>query len=117
MAFKHFLGLEQPEPQLLEVRAEQLAEYVGRYEMRTGAVELRLDGDTLVAQPLPKGGFPTKDSPPPPPSPPTRVAFIDRDQLVALDAPWTGGRAEFLRNPDGSIAWLRWGVRLAARDA
>ena len=49
--------------------------------------------------------------------PPTRVAFFADDRLLALDPPFTGGRADFVRHPDGRIAWLRWGGRIAARQA
>jgi CubicO group peptidase (beta-lactamase class C family) len=80
-AFKHFLGVEEAEPKVLALGADQLAPYVGRYEMRNDTVEL----------------------------------VLQDAGLVALDPPFTGGRAEFLRDPAGHITWLRWGNRLAAR--
>jgi hypothetical protein len=115
-AFKNLLALEQPEPSLLDLSREQLATYVGRYETRLNGIELTLRDTGLMAQVTPKGGFPAKDSPPRPAPPPTRVAFFASDRIVSLDSPWTGGRAEFLRGPDGQIDWLRWGGRLAARQ-
>ena len=114
--FKHVLGLEQPEPSTYELPAERLAEYVSRYETRLNTVELSLSDAGLVAQVIPKGGFPTKDTPPWPAPPPTRVTFFADDAIVALDPPWTGGRAEFVRHPDGRIAWLHWAGRIAARQ-
>lgn len=113
--FKHLLGLEQLEPRVLDLPPEQLAVYVGQYETRLNTIDLTLKDTGLVAQVTPKGGFPTKDSPPWPASPPTRVAFFAEDRILALDPPWTGSRAEFLRHADGRIAWLRWGGRIAAR--
>jgi hypothetical protein len=35
--------------------------------------------------------------------------------VIALDEPFKDSRGEFLRNPDGSIAWLRIGGRVHAR--
>ena len=112
---EHVLGLRQAEPTPHELPPEQLVAYVGRYETRLNTVELTISESALIAQVIPKGGFPTKDSPPWPTPPPTRVAFFAEDAIMALDPPWTGGRAEFLRAPDGRIAWLRWGGRIAAR--
>jgi hypothetical protein len=80
-AFKHFLGVEEAAPKVLALGADQLAPYVGRYEMRNDTVEL----------------------------------VLQDAGLVALDPPFTGGHAEFLRDPAGHITWLRWGNRLAAR--
>jgi CubicO group peptidase (beta-lactamase class C family) len=115
-AFKNLLGLEQSDPATFDVPAEQLAAYLGRYEARLNTIELALQDGHLVVQLTPKGGFPTKDSPPWPAPPPIRVAFFAEDRILALDPPWTGARGEFLRDPDGSIAWLRWGGRIAARQ-
>ena len=39
--------------------------------------------------------------------PPTRVAFIGKDLLLALDAPLKDTRAEFLRDDTGAIIWMR----------
>lgn len=62
-----------------------------------------------------KGGFPTKESPPPPAPPPMWVALFAEDRLVVLDGPMKGSRGEFLRRPDGSIAWFRLS-RIRARQ-
>ena len=34
---------------------------------------------------------------------------------MALDAPHTDMQGEFLRHPDGSLAWFRFGSRIRAR--
>jgi hypothetical protein len=69
----------------------------------------------LVLQVTPKGGFPTKDSPASPTPPPTRLALCGDDRVIALDEPFKDARGEFLRGPDGRIAWLRIGGRVHAR--
>ena len=115
-AMAEYLGLQDPEPAHLTVPRERLAEYAGAYDARMASVEISLTDDGLVVQPHPKGGFPTKDSPPSPAPPPTRVAFIGDDRIIALDPPFSRANGEFLRRPDGTLAWLRWGGRLAARQ-
>jgi hypothetical protein len=56
-----------------------------------------------------------KESPPGPTPPAVRLAPCAADQMVALDPPFKDMRGEFLRNPDGSIAWFRFGGRVLAR--
>jgi CubicO group peptidase (beta-lactamase class C family) len=115
LALREFLGIEQPDPTLLEATEQQLAPYAGRYESLLSSCDLELRDGTLVLQVTPKGGFPTKDSPPSPTPPPTRLALCGDDRVIALDEPFKDSRGEFLRNPDGSIAWLRIGGRVHAR--
>jgi hypothetical protein len=115
LALREFLGLAEQEPQPLEAGEEQLAQYAGRYESLMSICDLELRDGALVLQMTPKGGFPTKDSPAPPAPPPTRLALCGQDRVIALDEPFKDARGEFLRNPDGSIAWLRIGGRVHAR--
>jgi CubicO group peptidase (beta-lactamase class C family) len=116
LALREFLGIEQPNPALLEATEKQLAAYAGRYESLLSRCDLELRDGTLVLQITPKGGFPTKDSPASPTPPPTRLALCGDDRVIALDEPSKDARGEFLRNPDGSIAWLRIGGRIHARS-
>jgi hypothetical protein len=116
-ARKHYLDLDEPERTPLPMSPDALEPFVGRYDTALTAVELTLKDGSLVAQPISKGGFPTRDSPPRPAPPPTRVAFFAKDHIVALDPPLAPAVAEFLRAPDGQIAWLRWGGRIAARQS
>ncbi len=114
-AIKSYLGIAWPETPHLAMTEEQLATYVGRYDAPEDWVELTLQDGSLILQSHPKGGFPTPDLPPGETPPPTRVAFWDADKIIALDEPFKGSRGEFLRNPDGSIAWFRFGSRVHAR--
>jgi CubicO group peptidase (beta-lactamase class C family) len=115
LALREFLGIAEQDPAPLEAAAEQLAPLAGRYESLMSICDLELRDGTLVLQMTPKGGFPTKDSPASPAPPPTRLALCGDDRVVALDEPFKDARGEFLRNPDGSIAWLRIGGRVHAR--
>jgi hypothetical protein len=106
-ALKHYLGLEEPEPQPQAHSEEELAEYVGEYQSQAAHLALLLEDGELVLHVTPRGGFPDKDSPASPPPPPTRLAFTGTDQIIALDEPQKGMRADFIRGADGRIIWLR----------
>jgi hypothetical protein len=41
-----------------------------------------------------------------------RVAFFGEDRIIVLNGPLKGDRAEFLRAPDGGLAWLRFSARI-----
>lgn len=107
-----YLGYRAPDPQLRRLPPEQLAAYAGRYDAALDTLELSVAGDGLELRYTPKGGFPNEDSPPPPAPPPARLAFCGDDEVIGLDEPFKDARGEFLRGPDGSIAWLRFGGRV-----
>jgi hypothetical protein len=75
-------------------------------------VELVQTDDGLELRYLPKGGFPTPDTPPMPPPPPATVRFASEDELFAVDDVWKGERIRILRDADGRIAWMRAGGRV-----
>jgi CubicO group peptidase (beta-lactamase class C family) len=111
-AIQHYLGVVRPETPQFKLSEEQLLAYTGRYDSALAQRELYLQDGALMLQSIPKGGFPTPDSPPGETPPPTRLAFWGADQIIALDDPFKGSRGEFLRNADGSIAWFRFGSRI-----
>jgi CubicO group peptidase (beta-lactamase class C family) len=114
---KH-LDLVRPDRVPLDVTADDLDEYEGQYESWMTSLEVSVDRDArrLVLQPRPKGGFPTKGSPPGPTPPPTPFALWSADRIVGLEPPFKGAAAEFVRDEHGQIAWLRFGGRLARRQ-
>jgi CubicO group peptidase (beta-lactamase class C family) len=114
---KH-LDLVRPDRVPLDVAADGLAEYAGEYEAWMTSIEVSVDQDArrLVLQSRPKGGFPTKGSPPGPTPPPTPFAVWAADRIVGLEAPFKGAVAEFVRDEQRRIAWLRFGGRLARRQ-
>lgn len=115
-ALKHYLGAEEQLPASLNLEANALAAYAGRYDAALSAYELSVRDGELWLQATPKGGFPDRDSPPGPAPAPVRIAVCMDEQIVALDPPFKHGRGEFLRDPDGSIAWVRFGSRIAKRQ-
>ena len=68
-----------------------------------------------IVELIDKGGFPTPDTPPGPAIPPVRAALCGRDRILLLDPPAEGTTGEFLREPDGRVAWLRIGGRMHRR--
>lgn len=116
-ATKEYLGLALPEAVPLDLPEEALRPYVGRYDSAADALELVLRDGGLVLQVTNKGGFPTPDCPPLSAPPPVRAALYAEDRLVLVEEPFKGDRGEFLRSADGSIAWLRLGGRVHARQA
>ncbi len=116
-ALSHYLGLAEPDPVPLEMSVEALTPYAGRYvgAEQTSDMELSLhDGGMRMRVTLKIP--PNKILQPPPAPPAMRLGFLGEDRVVVLDGPMKGGRGEFLRNPDGSIAWLRLS-RIRARQA
>lgn len=114
-ATKEYLGLVLPEAAPLALPEEALRPYTGRYDAAADTLDVYLREAGLVVQVTNKGGFPTPECPPLEAPPPVRAALYDEDRLVLLDEPMKGDRGEFLRNPDGSIAWLRLGGRAHSR--
>ncbi len=115
-ALKQYLGLEVTDPTPIESSEEELTPYVGRYSRPFADIELGMLGGKLVAQITYKGSFPTEDSLPPPDPPPMSLALCEKDRLLVLDGPFKRGKAEIVRKPDGSIGWLRAGLRLHVRE-
>jgi CubicO group peptidase (beta-lactamase class C family) len=112
-AIKQYLAVTWPETPQLKLAEDQLLAYTGAYDAVEARRELYLQDGMLMLQSIPKGGFPTPDTPPHgEPPPPTRLAFWDADKIIALDDPFRGSRGEFLRNANGSIAWFRFGSRV-----
>ncbi len=115
-ALQHYLDLTDPPLTPLELSEAELASYAGRYNAALSELDLNVDKGYLWVQARPKGGFPKKDSLPGPTPPPVRVVFYAPDKIIGLDAPFKDAKGEFLRHPDGSIAWLRISGRISARQ-
>jgi CubicO group peptidase (beta-lactamase class C family) len=108
-AYESYLGVREPELEAIDLDP---APYLGRYTARMADLELVQTGDGLELHYVPKGGFPTPDTPPMPPPPPASVRFASEDELFAVDDIWKGERMRILRDEDGGIAWLRAGGRV-----
>ena len=111
-----FLGDETSDPAEIPMTPAQMTEYSGHYSAALGDIEIKEDAGKLMLQPLPKGGFPTAGTPSGPPPPPFRIGLVGTDRIAMVEPPFKEIQGEFIRNPDGSIAWLRWGHRIHGRS-
>jgi CubicO group peptidase (beta-lactamase class C family) len=119
-AIKAYLGLEYPQTDPLDLPAERLAPYVGRYEAKDDLVEVSLAETAggparLSFRVIYKGGFPTPETPPSRPPETVRAALYADDRLVCLDDPYKNSLVDILRSSDGSITWMRLGLRIHKR--
>ena len=114
VALQLYLGVEERDPEPLELALDQLAEYAGLYTNPFADADVHLEEGRLVAHTIFKAGFPTKDSPPLPPEPPAPLAFYDADRVFVPEGTFEGARGDFVRDGEGRIAWFRWGGRLFA---
>ena len=113
-ALEHYLGVGTPEPALIQLPQKQLDEYTGVYKATLTEAEVTTKEAKLIISRKSLGGFPTKDTPPAStePSPPVQYGFYEKDHCIGREEPNKGDLGQFLRNPDGSIAWLRIGMRI-----
>ncbi len=114
-ALSLYLDLDNPKATPIDVPLDRLQAFAGRYDSALTGAEITLGEGLLVLQAFDKGGFPTPDMPPGPPLPPGQLVFYAEDRVVGLDEPYKDARGEFLRGPDGRVAWLRVGGRLHRR--
>jgi CubicO group peptidase (beta-lactamase class C family) len=114
---EHVAGISEPWPE--EVTPEQpFAEFAAEYANPVGGgVRITADEAGLVLEALPAVGNALSDgSVTPKPPPPMRMQFYGDDKVIVVDPPSRGAHADFLRGPDGAIAWFRFGGRLYRRQ-
>ena len=109
------LQVREPELEPVSSGGERLAEYAGRYSSWVLNADIEVADGGLELQLTQTRGFPRQDSPIPPPPPPGRFYFYDDDWIVAREGLWERTRAEFLRDGEGQIEWLRLGGRVMRR--
>ena len=114
-ALREFLGAEAEDPRPQAGVEMDLVPLVGRYSRPFQDLELGLLGGRLISQTTFKHGFPSQDSPVPPPPPPETLLPCAPDRLLVVDGPSAGRTVDVVRRSDGSIGWLRSGLRLHAR--
>lgn len=111
LALREFLDVAEPELETVDAGVEQLRQYAGEYQAALSSYDLTLEGDTLQLKARPEAGSLSDVKSPEPP--PTRLALTERaDILKALDVPYTGTLAEFLRDDQGEVIWMRVGGRV-----
>jgi hypothetical protein len=111
---KLFTGLERTLPAADPALSRTLPELAGHYRQRMAEFDLELDGDALVlhdhqatwiAALEPRGADP----------PPSVLQLCAPDRAMVVAGAHRGETAEFLRDGQGNVAWMRWDGRLSAR--
>lgn len=110
-ALEIYFDARFPKRDPLPMPPKALRDYVGRYDLPLSAFDLKLQKGHLVLHQIPRGGFPTPDSPPGPVDPPSRFAFYAPDRVVGLDDLSKGALGEFFRDAQGQVAFFRIGGR------
>lgn len=113
LAMKLYFDIDVPKPGPIECSADDLRQFVGRYERAEGSIELALVNGRLVAQVLSTMRL-TQDAPPPP-GPPQSLTLAAHDGLYVQDGPTAGTVIDVVRAPEGSVGWLRAGLRIFRR--
>jgi CubicO group peptidase (beta-lactamase class C family) len=108
VVLREYLGLVDPEPAVEQRSPEELAPYVGQYAAGPAMVDVSAGDGILRLREIPRG----EDAPADGDGESVRLGFVGPDRVVLLDSPFRASRAEFLRDPAGRIAWLRYGGRL-----
>jgi len=109
-ATEEWLGLPPPpEPPAVPQPADRGA-YAGAYWSPLSDIDIAdLDGG-LVLRLRWKGSVAGRPAPAP-----LRLRFTAPDEIVCADGPQRGQRGDFLRGADGTVAFLRWGLRVRPR--
>jgi CubicO group peptidase (beta-lactamase class C family) len=110
-ALEHYLGLADPPLVPLPRSVVELTPYVGRYAGALGDVVAVVADGELSLQPVPTGTE-LEDAD----TVAATVGFIGEDRFVVLGDLDDTRRGEFLRGPNGAIAWLRFNGRLHAKE-
>ncbi len=106
-----YFGITTPAPQPRLKQDDELAEFTGSYDLPLSAFNLEARDGYLVMNEIPRGGFPTPDSPAGPAMPPIRLAFYENDKVIGLDEPMKNALGDFIRGENGQVRFLRIGGR------
>jgi CubicO group peptidase (beta-lactamase class C family) len=118
---ERYLGVVDKDPEPLDMPAEVLEEYVGRYETVAAICEITRDGGRLLAKAeikpeaaaiLRESGEEIPDQPPVP-----LGLLAEKDQYIVPEGPGKGMRGYFARDAAGKVSGVHLGGRLATRVA
>ena len=110
-AFELYFKAGSKLPKPIKTPANELQQYIGRYQIGTECFDLKVRGGNLIYHHIPLGGFPRPDTPPGPAMPLMRFSFYEKDKLIGLDEPYKDALGDFLRDESGELQFLRIGGR------
>ncbi|MEN8192179.1 MAG: serine hydrolase domain-containing protein [Bacteroidota bacterium] len=114
-ALKQYIDVTIPESIPVKTSEKELAAYVGYYERGYMDVELYMQSENLMCKITIKQGFPNEETPPASSPPPMKMALCNKDCLIVMDGEYKGSKLDIIRRSDGSIGWLRFGLRIHPR--
>jgi CubicO group peptidase (beta-lactamase class C family) len=106
-----YFNVKSKPHQVIEVPAQQLKQFVGRYRIGTECFDVKVKGEHLMYHHIPLGGFPRPDTPPGPAMPPMRFLFYEKDKVIGLDEPYKDALGDFIRDEKGKLRFFRIGGR------
>lgn len=106
---EHAHGLKESERPLVTVNPELLGSRVGTYSHRLGDLTLTAEPDGFHVERVSRNPFDGSERP----GKPFRLRPVSDDIYRADGGGTDGSYADFIRNPDGSVRFLRFGGRLA----
>ncbi|HAT72034.1 MAG TPA: penicillin-binding protein [Elusimicrobia bacterium] len=114
-ALKEFLARSPEKKQYLTLPPKEVSCYLGQYVLPDTEIKIFRKKNSVIAQLVDKGGFPTpKDKPEQQPSP-SRIAFYGQDKIEMQDLPYKGSTGEFIRDEKGKVSYLRLFSRVHVR--
>jgi CubicO group peptidase (beta-lactamase class C family) len=115
-AVRCWFDLNWPHPPVISLPIDQLACRNGMYSHQLGDLTLTATADGFEVETVHRNPFDHSEEP----GKPFRLKPVTEDVFVAAGGGREGSFADFIRNPDGSVRFLRFGGRLAypqpARD-
>lgn len=111
-ALEIYFDAALPSPVATPKTDAELQEYAGLYDLPLSAFTLEARDGYLVHQDIPRGGFPTPQTPAGPAAPAMRLGFYESDRVIVLDEPAQGSLGEFLRDAGGRLSFFRLGGRV-----
>jgi CubicO group peptidase (beta-lactamase class C family) len=109
----HYLGVQVPDPEIVDVSAEVLSDYVGRYDNPvSGTLEVTLEnGGLAMRSRLPESvmkAYGMQEQPA------MKLRFRD-ETTFSLEGRGMLGGGDFIRGENGKVEWLRFGARISRR--
>jgi CubicO group peptidase (beta-lactamase class C family) len=118
-ALKRYLGVEEAEPEPLNLTEDDLAEYAGDYRTISSISHVTVsDGRLQIeTEPSPEAleRMRERGGEEPEKQPPYGITILADDKYVLADGPAKGMRGYFVRDDSGAVSGIHFGGRLATK--
>jgi CubicO group peptidase (beta-lactamase class C family) len=105
-----YLGFSKPDPEVVSLDPQTLAEYAGGYSRPLVDITLSVEGEGLRMEVVSRSAL--ADDEKDHRLPPLRLDPIGEDRFRISEGAQQGGIVDFFRHPDGSIRFVRVGGRV-----